>query len=178
MAYQTVTTFTCRPNGWTPEVLKHPVMAFMHGLTKAWLETRSGHSEPYTNWMTDDFVLHSHTGKTCDSATTAKAFIALAKTYAAATININLAYIRETETGYEALMTGNLYINFVVPGEKTCRDAEGRDWELCIPRAYDFTLVRDKTGPAAGLKVSKMLIYGDRQPAIEIAAQRGLPAIF
>jgi hypothetical protein len=45
-----------------------------------------------------------------------------------------------------------------------------------VPRAYDCTFVRDASGPINGLKLSKMVVYGDLQPVLQAAAKRNLTA--
>jgi len=43
-----------------------------------------------------------------------------------------------------------------------------------MPRAYECTFVKDPTAPINGLKLSKMVVFGDMQPVMRLAAERGL----
>ncbi|KAK1760356.1 hypothetical protein QBC47DRAFT_4010 [Echria macrotheca] len=172
MSYPTKQIFTHRPQGWDATTLTHPAMAFMHAFTLAWCETRDAHTLPFTTWMTPDFVLVAHDGKVFTGEAAAIAFARSSDLYDSCTVECETCYIEDsTDGGYTGLAGGKMYINFKVAGEKTCKDALGREWELSVPRAYDCTWVRDESG-ANGLKLSKMVVYGDLRAIAKAAKER------
>jgi hypothetical protein len=42
------------------------------------------------------------------------------------------AFIQDTEGGYDGMVYGNIYTNFVEPGEKNYSDNKGINWELRV----------------------------------------------
>jgi len=52
-------------------------------------------------------------------------------------------------------------------------DIKGREWDLSVLRAFNYMFIRDKAGLVEGLKLKRMLVYGDMWPVIKEAKKRG-----
>ncbi|KAK5659371.1 hypothetical protein OQA88_1464 [Cercophora sp. LCS_1] len=162
---------------WSPAMLSHPIMAFMHAYTAAWCETNAAHSQPPNTWLTTDFELGAHDGRRLTGCEVgAKAFIQSLALYESSTVEIDSVYIEETGDGYQGLAMGRVFAKFRggdVEGEKVV-DSKGREWDISVPRAYDCAFVKDEEGPVEGLKLKRMLVCGDMHPVVKEAKKRGL----
>ena len=137
MPFPTKPCFAYHPKGWDDAVLQHPAMAFMHRFTHEWCETKAAHSQPFSDWYAPGYELGSHDGRRFTGDMAAKAFVKSVELYSSSTVEISACYLEETEDGYTGVATGMIYANFVVPGEKTCKDSQGREWELCVSGIAD-----------------------------------------
>jgi hypothetical protein len=140
MAYATEPCFVAdMSNGFTEEILKHPVMPFMQAYDKAFCVTKSMFTGPYTDWFTPDFefvdgssvILHG-----ADAwAKISGMFVLLSDWF----VEPEFGIVRKEEGGeYMSIGEGKIYGNFKVPGEKLAKDKRGVEWEFCVS---DFSLI-------------------------------------
>jgi len=133
MSFPTKSCFTSHPQSWDPSLLTHPAMAFMHRFTRGWCESKSAHTQPFSDWYPPNYELVSHDGRTFKGEEAAKAFIKSIGLYSASTVDIKACYLEETEDRFTGVATGLIFANLVgEEGEKTCIDSEGRGWEICV----------------------------------------------
>ncbi|KAH7010998.1 hypothetical protein EDB80DRAFT_749560 [Ilyonectria destructans] len=154
ISYPTKPYFVGSFKGWNNKALKHPAMKYFSDLNIDFCETKAAHSVPHTKWSTQDWEFQAQSGQKFSMEPLS-------------------AFIQDTADGYDGILFGNLYTNFVEPGEKKHSDSKGIEWELRIPRAYRLTLVKDSSG-LYGLKLSKLTIVGDIMGTITAAVRKGL----
>ncbi|KAL9568842.1 hypothetical protein ACKAV7_006987 [Fusarium commune] len=106
MSYPTKPCFVGSFEGWDDKALKHPIMQYLSNFNTDFCETKVAHSGPHTKWFTQDFEFQTQKPLS--------------------------AFIQDTEDGYNGMVYGNLYTNFVEPGEKKYLDKKGMNWELRV----------------------------------------------
>ncbi|EXA30072.1 hypothetical protein BFJ63_vAg18351 [Fusarium oxysporum f. sp. narcissi] len=173
MSYTTKPCFVGSFKGWDNEALKHPAMKYLRNLNSDFCETKAAHSAPHTNWCTQDWEFQTQSGQHLRGQEAWERIIHTARFYDKFSTEPLSAFIQDTEDGYDGMVYGNLYANFVEPGEKKHSDNKGIEWELRIPRAYRLTFVKDSDGPH-GLKISKLAIVGDVMGTMAMAVRKGL----
>ncbi|KAF4415831.1 hypothetical protein F53441_14593 [Fusarium austroafricanum] len=173
MSYPTKPCFVGSFKGWDNEALKHPAMKYLKNLNFDFCETKAAHSAPHTNWYTQDWEFQTQSGQHLRGQEAWERIIHTTRFYDKFSMEPLSAFIQDTEDGYDGMVYGNLYTNFVEPGEKKHSDNKGTMWELRIPRAYRITFVKDSDGPH-GLKISKFAIVGDVMGTMAIAVRKGL----
>ncbi|KAJ3464839.1 hypothetical protein MRS44_009625 [Fusarium solani] len=173
MSYQTKPCFIGSFKGWDNEALKHPVMQYLNTLNTDFCETKVAHPEPHTKWFTQEFELQTQTGQVLRGEEAWKRMIHTTRFYDKFSMEPISAFIQGTEDGYDGMVYGNMYTNFVEPGEKKHSDNKGIEWELRIPRAYRLTFLKDSSGPH-GLKISNLVIVGDTLGTMAAAVRKGM----
>ncbi|KAH7142628.1 hypothetical protein B0J13DRAFT_623248 [Dactylonectria estremocensis] len=173
MSYSTKPCFVGSFHGWDNEALNHPAMKYLSDLNIDFCETKAAHSAPHTKWGTQDWEFQAQSGQVLRGEEAWKRLIHTARFYDKFSMEPLSAFIQDTADGYDGIVFGNLYTNFVEPGEKKHSDSKGNEWELRIPRAYRLTLVKDSSGPH-GLKLSRLTIVGDIMGTMAAAVRKGL----
>lgn len=192
MSFPTKLCFVISCQGWDKELLKHPAMEYLNDLNMAFGETKAAHSEPHTKWSTQDWEFQAQSGQVLRGEEAWKRVIHTTRFYDKFSMEPLSAFIQDTEDGYDGIVYGNLYTNFVELGEKKHTDSKGIEWELRvsislrmresagqllnimqIPRAYRLTFMKDSSGPH-GLKLSKLAIVGDTLSTMAAAVHKGL----
>ncbi|WAO97398.1 Hypothetical protein NCS54_01512600 [Fusarium falciforme] len=173
MSYPTKPCFIGSFKGWDNEALKHPAMQYLKTLNTDFCETKVAHPGPHTKWFTEDFELQTQTGQVLRGEEAWKRMVHTTRFYDKFSMEPLSAFIQDTEDGYDGMVYGNIYTNFIEPGEKKHSDNEGIKWELRIPRAYRLTLLKDSSGQQS-LKICKLVIVGDTLGTMAAAVRKGM----
>jgi hypothetical protein len=132
MSYPTKPCFVGSFKGWDNEALKHPAMKYLSDLNRDFCETKAAHSVPHTNWSTQDWEFQAQSGQVLRGQEAWKRLIHTARFYDQFSMEPLSAFIQDTEDGYDGIVYGNLYTNFMEPGEKKHADNKGVEWELRV----------------------------------------------
>jgi len=144
--------------GW--QNTDHPVISFMHAYEQAFDFGDMKTTGP-AGWLTDDAVFVHASGKEfCGIQAAWEGTMATYGPFAAHYHEPQRYVIWETDTGYKLIGVAKLYVNLPVPGEKKCKDLEGREWDCVGNGTFEFELVKDASGQK-GLKLKYQAIYTD-----------------
>lgn len=145
--------------GWQPAQREHPLINVMYLYEQAFDFGDMKTQGPAT-WLCDDAVFVHPSGREFHGI--AAAWEGVLSTYApfAAHYHEPQRYvIWETETGYKLTGVAKMYVNLPVPGEKKCKDLEGREWDCVGNGAFEFEYVKDNS--ERGMKLKSQAIYAD-----------------
>ncbi|KAE9363201.1 hypothetical protein N431DRAFT_433374 [Stipitochalara longipes BDJ] len=131
-------------------------------------------SEPYNVFHTDDFTFTKSDGTVQPPGEASwKAWLAGYAPFINHFHEGRYACVYERNGSWEMVGFANLYANLLVPGEKTKTDSFGHQWDVVVPGALYFTVVKDPAGPK-GFKVKSMTLFGDGVPLVGEMIKRGM----
>jgi hypothetical protein len=167
MAFPTTSVYLVQnAGGWDPVHRRHPVIDFMTDYEEAFHSGSMKSSGTHAPWHTDDFNFTKPDLTTITNGPAA--FAALLEMYAPFSASYHdpqYYVIWETATGYVLAGAAFIYSNFVVPGAegKKEKDLGGREWDFKALGSFQFTYVKDPTGPK-GLKLKAQSLVADGIP--------------
>jgi len=169
-----VQAFQAHTKGTDDSLRQHPVADFLFHHQESF-DNGNLKSEPYTVFHTDDFTFTNSDGTVLPAGEASwQAFIA---GYAAFTAHLHEARsvcVYERGGGWEMVGTTVLHADLPVPGgEKTKKDVSGRAWDLAMPGAMVFNVVKDPAG-LNGFKIKAMTVFADKSPAVVEMIKRGM----
>jgi hypothetical protein len=173
MSYPTISAYQTSASGAEKLSREHPVLDFLVDHQEAF-DHGNMKNEPYTVFHTDDFTFTKSDGTVLPPGEASwKGWL---EGYAAFSEHLHeprYSCIYERDGGWEMIGIANIYANLVAPGEKTKKDASGRQWDIFVPGAFLFTCVKDPAGPK-GFKVKSMTVFGDGVPVVGEMIKRGM----
>jgi hypothetical protein len=113
MAYPTRPAYIITCAGWEPRLKEHPVWDWMADHEQAF-DFGTAKQEPYTNWVTEDFLFVDPSGKSFRGQ---EAWNKLLETYAPLSGHFHEPFfgvIFENEKGYELFGCAKIFANFLV----------------------------------------------------------------
>jgi hypothetical protein len=144
--------------GW--QKLDHPVLQFMHDYEQAFDFGDMKTTGP-ARWLTDDAVFTHASGRVFTGIEAAwQGTLATYAPFAAHYHEPQRYIVWETDTGYRLHGVAKMYVNLPAPGEKACKDLEGREWDCVGSGAFEFEFARDEGGPR-GFRMKAQAIYAD-----------------
>jgi len=173
MSYRTIQAYQTQAVGAEKLSREHPVLDFLIDHQVAF-DDGSMKKEPYTTFHTEDFVFTKSDGTVLPPGE--ESWKGLLEGYAPFSAHFHdgrYACIYERNGGWEMLGLANVYANLLAPGEKTKTDSAGRKWDVYVPGALVFTVVKDPAGPK-GFKVKTMTIFGDGVAVVTEMIKRGM----
>ncbi|KAL6411790.1 hypothetical protein AUP68_04168 [Ilyonectria robusta] len=132
ISYPTKPYFVGSFNSLDNKALKHPTIKYLSNLNIDFCETKAAHSVPHTKWSTQDWEFQAQSGQVLRGEEAWKRLIHTTRFYDKFSIEPLSAFIQDTADGYDGIVFGNLYTNFVEPGEKKHSDSKGIEWELRV----------------------------------------------
>ena len=132
MSYPTKPCFVRLCKGWDEELLGHPAMEYLNDLTIGLCETKTAHSDLHTKWSIQDCEIQTHGGQVLRGEEAWKRISHAGRFFDKCSMEPLAAYIQDTADGYDGMVYGNLYANFIKAGEKRHTDSKGIEWELQV----------------------------------------------
>ncbi len=119
MSFPTEPVFVPAAKGWDANLLKHPVMRFMHAYEISFAESKEMLNAPFGVWHTPDFEYVDATGV---SSTGEHGLQMQMEMYKLVLDDFYhepaYVYINETKDGYACYGQAFLYVNFKVPATR------------------------------------------------------------
>jgi hypothetical protein len=173
MSYPTIPAFQTYANGAEKISREHPVSDFLVDHQEAF-DHGNMKNERYTVYHTDDFTFTKSDGTVLPPGEAS--WKALLEGYAPFSEHFHearYACIYERNEGWEMVGHANVYANLLVLGKKAKTDSFGRKWDVIVPGALVFNVVKDPAGPK-GFKVKSMTLYADGVPVVSEMIKRGM----
>jgi len=173
MSYPTVPAYIQTPKGWESRLKEHPVFDWMydHHLL---FDSGEMKTTPYNVWHTDDFTFTKSDGVTI--APGEQSWAVMWEQYAPFTKFTHepaWLVIWETATGWELTGYARLFANLPVPGESIHEDVDGNKWDVQGHGMFQFTYVKDPSGPK-GIKMGTFKLFADPTPLFGEMIKRGM----
>jgi len=146
--------------GWQPKHREHPVIDWMFAYEQAFDfgDMKAGGPDP---WMADDVVFTHPSSKVYKGKQEAwEGVLGMYAPFAAHYHEPQHYIIWETDEGFKLTGLAKMYTNLPVPGEKKCKDLEGREWDCVGNGGFSFEYVKDPSGPK-GLKLKSQTVCPD-----------------
>jgi hypothetical protein len=170
MSYTTQPAFVTSPKGWDDDMLRHPMLKFMHEHAIDFDAKDYHNGKPY---YTSDYTYTKSDGRSFTGDAAIKQQIEDYALFKEHFHEPNHGVITEIENGYQLSGFATMYVNLPVPGEKKYTDLQGRQWECVAHGAFRFEVVRDPTG-VQGFRFSKFRIFADPTPILGEAIKCGV----
>ena len=107
-------------------------MQYLNNINADFCETKVAHKGTHTKWFTQDFELQIQTGQVLKGEEAWKRVVHTTRFYDKFSFEPLSAFIQDMEDRYDGMVYGNIYTNFVEPGEKKHLDNKGVEWELRV----------------------------------------------
>jgi len=173
MAYPTIPAYQIYAKDGEKMPREHPVFDFTVMHQEAF-DDGSMKSGPYTAFHTDDFIFTKSDGTVLAPGEASwKGWLEGYAPFVKHFHEARYACLYERNGGWEMVGFANIYGNLPVPGEKTKKDSFGGQWDIVVPGAFLFVIVKDPTGPK-GFKMKSMTVYGDGVPVVSEMIKRGM----
>ncbi|KAK3385733.1 hypothetical protein B0H63DRAFT_473499 [Podospora didyma] len=175
MSYPTEPAFVIHAQGWDENLLKHPMMKFLHAHEKVF---DAKDFEACKAYYASDITFVKGTGETFTGQAAVEAMHAEYAMFPASFHEPVYGVISDNANGGHRLLGyARMFVNLPGGGGEanntTHADLQGRKWDCQAHGSFLFDVVKDETGPL-GYKFTYYQVFANPLPILGEAIKRGI----
>jgi len=170
MSFPTQPAFVVTAKGWDENMLRHPIMQFLHSHEQVFDGKKRDECRPY---YCDDLVYQKSSGQVFHGEDAIRQSHDDYAMFAAHFHEPAFGIATETENGYQLAGFAKMYVNLPGDGERKYEDLQGRKWECVAEGGFLFEVVKDATG-VLGMKCKSWKVFADPTPILSVALKKGI----